>query len=161
MGCCSWIQSFNPDSCVATPMTFELERLGVHDSVDAVFPPAELTDFLADLPIDVAVVDDDGIDDCDAVVTLAYREAFLELDWIHSIQAGFDRFPRDVLEDHDVILTNSAGIHDRTIGETVAGYLLMFSRRLHDYAANQQQRHWERPEWNEAFTLPGSTACVV
>jgi len=142
-------------------MTFELERLGVHESVDAVFPPAELTDFLADLPIDVAVVDDDGIDDCDAVVTLAYREAFLELDWIHSIQAGFDRFPRDVLEDHDVILTNSAGIHDRTIGETVAGYLLMFSRRLHDYVANQQQRRWERPEWDDAFTLPGSTACVV
>jgi len=142
-------------------MDFELERLGVHESVEAVFPPAELVTYLDGLPTEVAVVDDDGIDDCDGVVTFAYHEAFLELDWIHSIQAGYDRFPLDVLEDHDVILTNSSGIHDRTVGETVAGYLLMFARRLHDHVANQQERRWDRPEWDEAFTLPGSTACVV
>ena len=142
-------------------MGFELERLGVHESVEAVFPPAELVTFLADLPAEVAIVDDDSVDNCDGVVTLAYREAFIELDWIHSIQAGYDRFPLDVLGDHDVTLTNSAGIHDRTVGETVAGYLLMFARRLHDSVANQQQRRWERPAWDEAFTLPGSTACVV
>ena len=142
-------------------MHFELERLGVHDSVDAVFPPSELATHLADLPVAVDVIGDDEIADCDAVVTLEYREAFLELDWIHSIQAGVDRFPFDDLEAADVVLTNSTGIHDRTVGETVAGYLLAFSRRLHDHVANQQERRWERPEWDEAFTLPGNTACVV
>ncbi|QFU82426.1 D-2-hydroxyacid dehydrogenase [Natronorubrum aibiense] len=142
-------------------MQFELERLGIHDSVDAVFPPSELDAFLADLPVTVEVVDDDGIDACDAVVTRDYHEALLECAWIHSIQAGIDRFPLDDLEANDVVLTNSTGIHDRTIGETVAGYLLAFSRRLHEHVANQQQRRWDRPEWDEAFTLPGTTACVV
>ncbi|WP_222920100.1 D-2-hydroxyacid dehydrogenase [Natrinema sp. SYSU A 869] len=142
-------------------MEFELERLGVHESVDAVFPPGELAASLADLPIEVAVIDDDGIPSCDAVVTLEHREAFLEVDWVHSIQAGVDRFPFDAFEAADVILTNSTGIHDRTVGETVAGYLLLFARRLHDYVANQQERRWDRPEWDEAFTLPGSSACVV
>ncbi|WP_254762292.1 D-2-hydroxyacid dehydrogenase [Natrinema marinum] len=142
-------------------MTFELERLGIHESVDDVFPPTELADSLGDLSIEVAVIGDDGIAACDAVVTLEHRAAFLELDWIHSIQAGVDRFPFDALEANDVVLTNSTGIHGRTVGETVAGYLLMFARRLHDHVANQQERRWDRPDWDEAFTLPGSTACVV
>ncbi|WP_408956866.1 D-2-hydroxyacid dehydrogenase [Natrinema sp. 74] len=142
-------------------MAFELERLGIHESVDAVFPSEELAEYLADVPIEVAVIGDDGIAACDAVVTLEHRAAFLELDWIHSIQAGVDRFPFDALADRGVILTNSTGIHGRSVGETVAGYLLMFARRLHDYVANQQERRWDRPEWDEAFTVPGSTACVV
>ncbi|MFA9425906.1 D-2-hydroxyacid dehydrogenase [Natronorubrum sp. A-ect3] len=142
-------------------MQFALERLGVHDSVDAVFPPSELADFFADLPVPVDVISDGGIDACDAVVTLEYHEDFLECSWIHSVQAGVDRFPFDELEANDVVLTNSTGIHDRTIGETVAGYLLSFSRRLHTYVAAQQDRRWDRPEWDEAFTLPGTTACVV
>ncbi|MFC4248533.1 D-2-hydroxyacid dehydrogenase [Natribaculum luteum] len=139
----------------------QLERLGVHDSVDAVFPPEELADELADLPVDVRVTDDEGIGACDAVVTFEHREAFADLEWIHSIQAGVDRFPFDVLEERDVVLTNSTGIHDRTVGETVAGYLLSFSRRLHDHVAHQRERRWERPDWDEAFTLPGTSACVV
>lgn len=142
-------------------MQFDLERLGVHDSVEAVFPPSELADHLADLPVDVTVVGDDEITDCDAIVTLEHRDAFLECSWIHSIQAGVDRFPFDEFEERGVTLTNSTGIHDRTVGETVAGYLLAFSRRLHDHVADQQDRRWERPEWDEAFTLPGTTACVV
>ncbi|ELY83046.1 D-2-hydroxyacid dehydrogenase [Natrinema altunense] len=142
-------------------MGIELERLGIHESVEAVFPPAELADDLAALPAEISVVDDDGIPSCDAIVTLEHREAFLEVDWVHSIQAGVDRFPFDEFETNDVILTNSTGIHDRTVGETVAGYLLMFARRLHDHVANQQERRWERPDWDAAFTLSDSTACVV
>ena len=142
-------------------MQLEIERLGVHDSVEAVFPPAELEAYLADLPFEVDVIDDDGIATRDAVVTLEHREAFLECDWIHSIQAGVDRFPFEAFDANGVVLTNSTGIHDRTIGETVAGYLLAFSRRLHDHVADQQDRRWERPGWDEAFTLPGTTACVV
>ncbi|MFC4542518.1 D-2-hydroxyacid dehydrogenase [Halosolutus amylolyticus] len=142
-------------------MQIDLDRLGIHDSVDAVFPPAELADFLADLPFDVGVVGDDDIESCDAIVTLEHRDAFLDLDWVHSIQAGVDRFPFDEFDERGVVLTNSTGIHDRTIGETVAGYLLAFARRLHDHVADQGDRRWERPAWNEAFTLPGTTACVV
>lgn len=142
-------------------MQFDLERLGVHESVDAVFPAAELVDHLTDLDGTVDVIRDDEIAACDAVVTLEHRDEFLECDWVHSIQSGVDRFPFDALEAADVILTNSTGIHGRSVGETVAGYLLSFSRRLHDLAANQQANRWEQPAWDEGFTLTGKTVCVI
>ncbi|OVE85116.1 D-2-hydroxyacid dehydrogenase [Natronolimnobius baerhuensis] len=142
-------------------MQFDLERIGVHESVEQVFPPAELRDELADCPATVDVVGDDEIAACDAVITLEHREAFLEVDWVHSIQAGVDRFPLEAFDEHDVVLTNSTGIHDRSVGETVAGYLLAFARRLHTHVAAQQECRGGRPAWDEAFTLPGTTACVV
>ena len=98
---------------------------------------------------------------CDAIVTFEHREAFLDLDWIHSIQAGVDRFPQDELQDAGVALTNSTGIHGDAIGETVAGYLLAFSRRLHAHIGNQDRREWSQPEWDEAWTIAGERACVV
>ncbi len=146
---------------MTVPPDLELSRLGVHESVEPIFPPERLVTELSDLPFDVRVIDDGRIGDCDAVVTLEHREAFCDLEWVHSIQAGVDRFPEETFEARGVVLTNSTGIHDRTVGETVAGYLLAFSRRLHEYVANQTERTWERPAWDEAFTLPGSTACVV
>ncbi len=139
----------------------ELERLGVHESVGGVFPPGELVEYLSELPFEVAVVDDDGLVDCDAVVTRDHHERLADVEWVHSIQSGVDRFPLDRFADRGVVLTNSTGIHDRTIGETVAGYLLAFSRRLHRHVAAATERRWERPAWDEAFTLPGSAACVV
>ncbi len=142
-------------------MQFDLERVGVHESVSAVFPARVLVDHLEDLPLEVTTIGDDEITDCDAVVTLEYDDAMLECSWIHSIQAGVDRFPFETLEAEGVILTNSTGIHGRSVGETVAGYLLAFARKIHDHVANQHERRWTRPEWDEAFTLSGTTACVV
>lgn len=92
-------------------MTGKLERLGVQESVEAIFPPSELAAFLSDLPIDVSIVDEAGIADCDAVVTRNHFDALFEVDWIHSTQAGVDRFPLKALAEGGVALTNSTGIH--------------------------------------------------
>ena len=140
-----------------------IDRLGVHDSVEAVFPPAVLVDWLdeRDLPVDVTVASDDDLPACDAVVTFEHREAFADLDWVHSIQAGYDRFPLETFEARDVLLTNSTGIHGRTVGETVAGFLLAFSRRLHRHVRHGTDRVWQRPAWDDAFTLPGMRICVL
>ncbi len=142
-----------------------VERIGVHESVELVFPPNELREFLADDGPEVVVVGDDPEDlgVCDALVTLAWDETFLDadLDWIHSIQAGVDRFPFDELEDHGVVLTNSTGIHGESVGETVVGYMLTFARRLHVYGRNQREHAWEHPPWDEPFTLNGLSVCVV
>ncbi|ARS89198.1 D-2-hydroxyacid dehydrogenase [Natrarchaeobaculum aegyptiacum] len=146
---------------MAPPAASTIDRLGVHDSVSAVFPPEVLATALEDLSLSVSVIGDDEIADCDAVVTLEHREAYLDCAWIHSIQAGVDRFPIDEFEAAGVGLTNSSGIHGRPIGESVASYLLAFARRLHDHVAHQQERRWARPAWDEAFTLSGATACVV
>jgi D-2-hydroxyacid dehydrogenase (NADP+) len=142
-------------------MTRKPKRLGIEQSVEAIFPPAELVDYLSDVPIEVSVVDEAGIPACDAVVTRNYYESMLDIDWIHSTQAGIDRFPLETLAAEDVALTNSTGIHGRSVGETVGGYLLAFARRLHDQMVSATERRWERPAWDEAFTLPGTTACVV
>jgi D-2-hydroxyacid dehydrogenase (NADP+) len=142
-----------------------VERIGVHESVELTFPPDELRAFLADVGPDVIVVGDDpdDLERCDVLVTLAWNEAFLDagIDWIHSVQAGVDRFPFETLEEHGVVLTNSTGIHGESVGETVVGYMLAFARRLHVYLDNQQGHVWEHPAWDEPFTVRGRTVCVV
>ena len=138
-----------------------VETIGVHRSVEAVFPAAELRERLAELPPSVEVVDDPA--GVDALVTFTYEESFLDagLRWVHSIQSGVDRFPFEAMEASDIALTNSNGIHADVVGETVAGYLLSFARRLHRYRSNQTRGEWDRPAWDEAFTVGGETVCVV
>ena len=141
-----------------------LRRLGINESVSAVFPPDRLEAELADLPVEVAVVGDDRGDlaECDGVVTFAHHESYLDtVDWVHSIQAGVDRFPAEEFEARDIALTNSTGIHGDTVGEFVAGYMLMIARRHHEYARKQERKEWELAEWDAPFTLAGESLCVV
>lgn len=143
----------------------DVERIGVHESVGRVFPPEELRAFLAEAGPDVTVVGDDAADleRCDALVTLAWDESFLDagIGWIHSIQAGVDRFPFEALEEHGVVLTNSTGIHGESVGETVVAYMLTFARRLHVHLHNQHEHVWERGSWDEPYTINGLSVCVV
>ena len=141
----------------------EVIRLGVDESVEVVFPPELLVEELGSLPVDVETVAGpaSSLADCEAVVTLEHRDAFLDLSWVHSVQAGVDRFPHDRFRESGVVLTNSTGIHGDAVGETVAAYVLALSRRLHDHVATQQRREWSQPGWDEAWTVAGEQACVV
>ncbi|WP_053948163.1 hypothetical protein [Halolamina sediminis] len=75
------------------------------------------------------------MDGVDALVTFAYDDAFLDvgLNWIHSVQSGVDRFPFGELDAAGTNLTNSTGVHGEGVGETVAGCMLSFARRLHEF----------------------------
>ena len=143
----------------------QLQRVGLHDSLGTVFPPEKLRDALSDLDIEVEIVGDDAAElaACDGLVTFGYSDAFLgaDLDWIHSIQAGYDRFPLDAFEDAGITLTNSTGIHRTSVGEFGVGLMLALARRLHAYSRQQENREWRRPDWDEPFTLAGETLCVV
>lgn len=141
-----------------------ITSIGIDESVGNIFPPRVLMEYLDDLDVTISVVDGspESLASCDGVVTLYYRESFPEhLSWIQSIQAGVDRFPFDVLRDNGVTLTNSSGIHRDCVGETVAGYMTMLSHRLHIAVKNQQKISWDRPGWDEPFTLTGTQVCVV
>jgi D-2-hydroxyacid dehydrogenase (NADP+) len=141
-----------------------VSTLGVHESVGEVFPASVFRDAVADAGPSVRVVGpDDALDDVDALVTFGFRERFLDADltWIHSIQAGVDRFPFDALEERGVALTNSTGIHGDVVGETAVGYMLAFARRLHVHRSNQERGEWEKPAWDDAFPLRRESACVV
>jgi len=142
----------------------QIERLGIHDSVSAVFPPERLREELSAVDADVRIVSKlDEIADCEAVVTFAHADAFPDvgLEWVHSIQAGVDRFPFEEFEAAGVALTNSTGIHDTSVGEFAVGLLLSFARRLHTYVRAQEDREWNHPPWDEPFTLDGEHLCVV
>ncbi|HMB49841.1 MAG TPA: D-2-hydroxyacid dehydrogenase [Natronoarchaeum rubrum] len=142
----------------------DVQRLGIHESVDAVFPPDRLEAALSELDAEVELVGDDPdrVAACDGLVTFAHRDYFVgAVEWIHTIQAGYDRFPLDTFDAEGIALTNSTGIHGESVGETVTGYMLALARRLHAFVANQREREWDRPEWDEAFTIDGETLCVV
>lgn len=138
-------------------------RLGIHDSVEAVFPPEALLAALDDLDADVSIVGGADVDGLDALVTFAYEDAFLESDlqWVHSVQAGVDKFPLGEFEARGIAVTNSTGLHGATVGETVAGYMLSFARRLHEYRSNQERSEWAWADREETFTVDGSSVCVV
>jgi len=141
-----------------------ISTLGVHESVGDVFPSTVFRDALDDAGPSVSVVvADDGLSACDALVTLEYEDRFLDagLDWIHSIQAGVDRFPFDALRERSIALTNSTGIHGDVVGETAVGLMLSFARRLHAHRSNQERDEWVKPAWDDAFPLRRESACVV
>lgn len=141
----------------------QVAQLGVHESVNTVFPPEKLRSYLeGEAPV-VRIVTDDELAGCDALVTHGYDRQFIEsgIGWLHSIQSGVDRFPFTELEANDIILTNSTGIHDESVGETVVGYLVQFARLLHRYRWSQREAIWDRPEWDEPFTLDGSSVCII
>ncbi len=141
----------------------EISSIAVDESVSAVFPPEELRDALGDA-VDVGIIDAgaDSLEPYDAVVTMVYHDSYLEgVNWIHSIQAGVDRFPFDELREHGVILTNSSGIHGPAVGETVVGYMLSFARRLLPAVKSQTQREWSPPAWDDAYTLADERCCIV
>lgn len=141
----------------------ELQTLGIDTSVSTVFPPTKLAERLQESPIETVVLDasQDDVAAIDGIVTFAHHESFLETKWVHSIQAGVDRFPFDQFRAEEVRLSNSTGIHGDAIGETVAGYLLTFARRLHEHVRNQEHKQWSQPKWDEAWTIAGEKACVV
>ena len=144
-----------------------LDTLGIDRSVSVLFPPESLLENLQDLPVETGLIDGDSDSDsnsterCDGVVTFEYRPSLLDTSWVHSVQAGVDRFPQERFREANVLLTNSTGVHGDAIGETVAGYMLAFARRLHTHVANQREKRWSRPEWDEPWTIAGERACVV
>ncbi|MFC6989707.1 D-2-hydroxyacid dehydrogenase [Haloplanus sp. GCM10025708] len=126
-------------------------------------PPENLRDYLADAVPEVAVVSTADAADCDALVTFEYTDDFLgtDIEWIHTIQAGYDRFDTEAMAADDIAFTNSTGIHDESVGETAACYMLMFARLLHRYRWSQRDHEWDRPDWHEPFTVADNRLCVV
>ncbi|MGH7446172.1 MAG: D-2-hydroxyacid dehydrogenase [Longimicrobiales bacterium] len=67
------------------------------------------------------------------------------LRWIHTGAAGVASLLHPELLASDIVLTNSAGVHARPIGESVIGMMLHFARGF-DHAMRAQQRAEWRPD---------------
>lgn len=48
-----------------------------------------------------------------------------------------------------------------SVGETVAGYMLMLARGLHTHRTNQTQQEWTSPAWDDPFAVQGESLCIV
>jgi D-2-hydroxyacid dehydrogenase (NADP+) len=143
----------------------DISRIGIHPSVTA-FDPPTLVGALSDVTPEVVAVDDTAgtIADCDAVVTLEHREAFLEADltWVHLSSAGVDHFPVERYREAGVIVTNSSGVHSECMAENALGLMLTHAHRLRTFYEGQQEREWRREvAWREKFTLHDEPATVV
>lgn len=140
----------------------ELERVCVHESVDAKVPTAAFLAAFDDLDVPNRLVGDgESFDATDAVVTFAPRPAFLDAGWVHCIRAGYDEFDTDAYAAAGVPLTNSTGIHGETVGEIAIGYMLSLGRLLHTYRDHQRDRTWHEPAYDRPFTVAGERLCVV
>ncbi|WP_380679055.1 D-2-hydroxyacid dehydrogenase [Salinigranum sp. GCM10025319] len=140
----------------------DIQRVVVHDSVGVVVAPHRLVETLSDLsvPVEAGGTDPD-LGPTDAVVTFGPHPSFLDAAWVHGIRAGYDEFPVERYAEAGVVLTNSTGIHDTTVGETVLGYMLALARRLHVFRDRQRAREWQREPYDTPFTLDGERVCVV
>ncbi|CCQ36396.1 probable D-2-hydroxyacid dehydrogenase [Natronomonas moolapensis 8.8.11] len=69
--------------------------------------------------------------------------------------AGTDHLPLDALAEHDIAVTNAAGVHTPNAAEQAIGSMLAFSRRLHEAARADS---WQPVSPGE---LAGSTVTIV
>ncbi|WP_248909220.1 D-2-hydroxyacid dehydrogenase [Halocatena marina] len=134
----------------------------VHDSIAFSFDPQQVADYLEANGLESTIVESgSSVAEYDVVVTFGHEETLFEAPWVHCIRAGIDEFPTDRYAETDTKLTHSPGIHATTIGETVAGMMLSFARRLHRYRDNQHENAWRVESYDAAFTLADETVCVV
>ena len=137
-----------------------IERVGIHRSVEQVFPPERLEESLADVPVPVEIVDD-GLETLDGIVTFEHRDGFVGLRWVHTILAGVNRYPVSEFDEHGVTLTNSTGIHGDAAGQTVMAYVLSLARGLHRYRDSQSVGEWNQLSAESMERIDGEEICVI
>jgi len=64
------------------------------------------------------------------------------LRWIHSLGAGVEKFPFDLLRQSDVVVTNSKGVYADALAEFVIAAILWFAKDMRRLAENQATRKW-------------------
>lgn len=136
--------------------------VAVHSSIERGFDPEPFVDYLTENGLEATYVESGStVAEYDCVVTFGHDDAFYETAWVHCIRAGIDEFSLERYAETGTRLTNSTGIHATPIGETVAGMMLSFARRLHRYRDHQQEKEWRLEPYDGTFTLSGETVCVV
>lgn len=101
------------------------------------------------------------------VLLLAPRHARLLTDlwrdltatrWIHTLAAGVEALPFDLLRRSDIVVTNSRGLYADALGEFAVAAMLWFARDIPRLMRNQAARRWE--PFN-AERLEGKTAGII
>lgn len=88
-----------------------IEQLGIHPSVEALFPPEVLRAALDDVDRSVAVTLTSRVGEVDGLVTFDADDAFRSADLarIHTVQAGVDTFDHEALRERGVVVSPRLG----------------------------------------------------
>jgi len=65
------------------------------------------------------------------------------LRWIHTLAAGVESLPFDLLRRSDAVVTNSRGLYADALGEFAIAAMLWFAKDLRRLVRNHEARHWE------------------
>lgn len=81
-----------------------------------------------------------------------------QLRWIHTLAAGVESLPFDVLRRSGITVTNSRGLYGDALGEFAIAAMLWFAKDLRRLVRNQAAKQWEPfdVEW-----LQGTTVAVI
>ena len=63
--------------------------------------------------------------------------------WIHTLAAGVEFLPFDLLRRSEVVVTNSRGLYADSLGEFTIAAMLWFAKDLRRMFRNQEDRRWE------------------
>lgn len=81
-----------------------------------------------------------------------------DLKWVHSLGAGVETLPFDLLQQRDVVVTNSRGIYADALAEFVIAAMLWFAKDLRRLVTSQSRRAWEPFAVDR---LEGATAGII
>lgn len=62
--------------------------------------------------------------------------------WLQTWSAGIDSLPLESLKSNNITVTSANGVHAYPISETIFAMMLAFTRKIHTYVKNQQERKW-------------------
>ncbi|GAA0317598.1 D-2-hydroxyacid dehydrogenase [Oceanobacillus oncorhynchi subsp. oncorhynchi] len=65
-----------------------------------------------------------------------------QLKWVQSWSAGVDSLNLDKIMEKNIQLTSANGVHSYPISETIFAYILGFTRLIHTYVRQQQEKVW-------------------
>jgi phosphoglycerate dehydrogenase-like enzyme len=77
-----------------------------------------------------------------AALTELWRELG-NVRWIHSLAAGVESLPFDLLRRSSAVVTNSRGLYADALGEFAIAAMLFFAKDLRRLQRNQESRRWE------------------
>jgi phosphoglycerate dehydrogenase-like enzyme len=92
-----------------------------------------------------------------SLLTELWRE-LSNVRWIHTLAAGVESLPFDLLRRSDIVVTNSRGLYADALGEFAIAAMLWFAKDLRRLIRNQDARRWEP---YDVQRLEGQTVGII
>jgi phosphoglycerate dehydrogenase-like enzyme len=93
--------------------------------------------------------------------TSVLTELWLDLGnvrWIHTLAAGVESLPFDLLRHSNILITNSRGLYADALGEFAIAAMLWFAKDLRRLIRNQDDRRWQP---YDVQRLEGQTVGII